>query len=85
MSLLKLLSYRSANLYKRKKNTYIPSNCLLQLLPLNVIEKNGIQNVKNVDDVCVLQKQENLEMYFHSLLLSGFCWYDKGFYSGILI
>ena len=37
-----------------------------------------------IDDVCVLQKQENLEMYFHSLLLSGLCWCDKGFYSGIL-
>ena len=65
---------------------YIPSNCPLQLLPLNVIEKMEfkMKRIHIVDDVCELQKQESLEMYLHNLLLSGVCWYDEGFYSGIL-
>ena len=62
------MSYRSANLHTRKKKIYIyiykTSNCPLQLLPLDVIEKVEfkVKKIHIIDDVCVLQKQENLEM-----------------------
>ena len=48
----------------KKKYVYIPSNCPLQLLALNVIEKMEfkMKKIYIIDDVCVLQKQENLEM-----------------------
>ena len=48
----------------KKKYVYIPSNCPLQLLPLDVIEKVEfkVKKIHIIDDVCVLQKQENLEM-----------------------
>ena len=48
----------------KKKYVYIPSNCPLQLLPLNVIEKMEfkVKKIHIIDDVCVLQKQGNLEM-----------------------
>ena len=43
-----------------------------------------MKRIHIIDDVCELQKQKSLEMYLHSLLLSGVCWYDEGVYSGIL-